>query len=234
VDSLVEACDVPGWYGKLASLGDFAHRRLPPQWVSACDGWLSVVMQAGREALGEHWLQAYLTAPLLRFGWAPGVIDPQWWFGVLMPSCDSVGRYFPLLIAQPRVHAPQDRIALDHLERWFDHLARAAMDTLNEAEGSVDALEAALLDAPPWPTPGRGAALAMQQREDSEHYGLGLAAPLAHWVHALAARDFTAHLAGCTLWWRVTPERMADSIEIVHGLPDGRVFAGMLTGEGMG
>ena len=36
--SLGEVRDVPGWYGKLASLGDFAHRRLPPEWLRACEG----------------------------------------------------------------------------------------------------------------------------------------------------------------------------------------------------
>src|SRR3954470_21220148 len=93
---LAESRPVAGWYGKLAGLGDFAQRRLPPEWVGACDHWLSGAMRGAREQLGVRWLDIYLTAPVLRFAWAPGVVDPQWWFGVLMPSCDSVGRYFPL------------------------------------------------------------------------------------------------------------------------------------------
>lgn len=228
---LSEAQDAPGWYGKLSSLGDFAHRRLPERWLRACDGWLSGVMRAGREELGENWLQAYLTAPLLRFAWAPGVVDSQWWFGLLMPSCDSVGRYFPLLIAQTRAHAPQDRIALDHLENWFDHLARAAMGTLDEAEGSVDALEAALQDAPPWPTPGHVAIRSSRSSESGEQHRLGRAAPLTQWMHALAAQQLAMDLAGCTLWWRLTPTGASDSINIVRGLPDGRAFTDMLTGD---
>lgn len=228
--ALAEARDVPGWYGKLAVLGDFANRRLPPDWVRTCDGWLSAAMRGARDQLGAGWLEAYLTAPVLRFAWAPGVVDGQWWFGLLMPSCDSVGRYYPLLIAHPRSQAPQDRIALDHLERWFEHLAQAAMRTLNDTQGSVEALEAALQDAPPWPTPGRGSGLRSQVHGGGEHSRLGRAAPLTHWVQALAVRELANRVAGCTVWWRVTAAGGEDSMAIVRGLPDGATFAGLLTG----
>ena len=221
---------VPGWYGKLSVLGDFAHRRLPPEWLRACDGWLSAALPGAREVLGERWLQVYLSAPVLRFGWAPGVLDRRWWFGLLMPSCDSVGRYYPLVLAQPRDEAPQDRIALDHLERWFEHLAQAAMQTLDDRHGSVDALESALLDAPPWPTPGRRMALASQQDERSTHHALGRGAPLAQWLQAIALQELAQRLAGCSIWWRVTPAGDGDAIDIVGGLPDGPTFARLLRG----
>jgi len=230
---VVDLPDTPGWYGKLATLGDFAQRRLPAEWVRACDTWLSTALDGARELLGTRWLEVYLTAPVLRFGWAPGVVDARWWFGLLMPSCDSVGRYFPLLIAQPRAQAPQDRIALDHLERWFEHLAGAAMHTLSDQQGSVEALEAALRDAPPWPTPGRGTGLATQARGASEQYRLGRAAPLAHWVQALAQRELATHVAGCTVWWRVTASGGDDTIDIVQGLPDGSTLAALLAGGGV-
>ena len=225
---------VPGWYGKLSSLGDFAQRRLPPEWLHACDAWLSSAMRSGPKQLRERWLQVYLNAPLLRFAWAPGVIDAQWWFGVLMPSCDSVGRYFPLLIAHPRPHPPEDRIALDHLDLWYDHLAQAAMHTLHDVGGSVEALESALQDAPPWPTPGRGAVIAARQAKQQEHLRLGRNAPLSHWLHALAAQELASRLAGCTVWWRVTETGLEDCVDIVRGLPDGSQFVALLDGAGGG
>ena len=205
---------VPGWYGKLATLGDFAHRRLPPEWLRACEGWLAV----------------YLHAPVLRFGWAPGVVDARWWFGLLMPSCDNVGRYYPLLIAHPREQAPRDRIALDHLERWFGHLADAAVHTLDERGGSIAALESALQEAPPWPTAGVAGPLESELRDGVASHRLLRAAPLSQWLQTIAVQEFAARLAGCTLWWRVTPTGDADTLEIVHGLPDGRSFAGLLSG----
>jgi type VI secretion system protein ImpM len=221
----------PGWYGKLAGLGDFAHRRLPADWLQACERWLAQAMPGARDALGERWLQVYLHAPVLRFGWAPGVVDRRWWFGLLMPSCDNVGRYYPLVIAHPREQAPRDRIALDHLERWFAHVARSAMRTLDEGSGAIDAFEQALQDAPPWPTAGRAGALQTQAREGVAHHALGRSAALSDWLQAIALQEFAERLAGCTLWWRVTPDGKGDALDIVHGLPDGPAFAGLLAGD---
>ena len=224
--------DVAAWYGKLASLGDFVQRRVPPECLQRLDGWLSTAMRDGRELLGERWLDVYLTAPVLRFGWAPGVIDSRWWFGLLMPSCDSVGRYFPLVIAQPRARAPEDRIAFDHLELWYDHVAQAAMRTLSDdGGGSLEALEGALREAPPWPTPGRAPTVTARETLHGDHLGLAPSATLHQWLHGLALRDLNRRLAGCTLWWRVTGDRLGDSVDILHGLPDGADFAALLRGD---
>ena len=223
--------DVAAWYGKLASLGDFVQRRVPPECLQRLDAWLSSVMRDAREQLGERWLDVYLTAPLLRFAWAPDVIDSRWWFGLLMPSCDSVGRYFPLVIVQPRPRAPEDRIALDHLELWYEHLAHAAMQTLNEGADSLETLETSLRDAPPWPTPGRAPVVTTRDTLHGDRLGVAPAASLQQWLHGLATRDLHRRFAGCTIWWRVTESPSGDSVDIVHGLPDGAGFAALLSGE---
>ena len=223
--------DVAAWYGKVASLGDFVQRRVPPECLQRLDAWLSSVMRDAREQLGERWLDVYLTAPLLRFAWAPDVIDSRWWFGLLMPSCDSVGRYFPLVIVQPRPRAPEDRIALDHLELWYEHLAHAAMQTLNEGADSLETLETSLRDAPPWPTPGRAPVVTTRDTLHGDRLGVAPAASLQQWLHGLATRDLHRRFAGCTIWWRVTEAPSGDSVDIVHGLPDGGGFAALLSGE---
>ena len=230
--TVADISEVAAWYGKLSSLGDFAQRRMPAELFAAFDTWLSTAMRDGREQLGERWLDTYLTAPVLRFAWAPGVIDSRWWFGVLMPSCDSVGRYFPLVIAQPRARAPEDRIALDHLELWYEHLAQAALHTLSDDDGgSLDALDASLHEAPPWPTPGRQATVTSRETRHGDHLGLAPAATLNQWLHGMALRDLNRRLAGCTVWWRVTEDRIGDSVDILQGLPDGGDFAALLRGE---
>ena len=127
------AAVVPGWFGKLACLGDFASRRLPPEFLRACDTWLSRGVEASRARLGERWLDTYLTGPLWRFAWAPDVVDARWWFGVMMPSVDNVGRYFPLLVALPHADAPHCGAAVDALERWFGEVSQAALGTLQPA-----------------------------------------------------------------------------------------------------
>ena len=88
-----------GFYGKVASRGDFIERNLPKDFQRSWDAWLSAGLQTSRQQLGEHWLDAYLTSPLWRFALAPGVCGSEAMTGVLMPSIDRVGRYFPLTIA---------------------------------------------------------------------------------------------------------------------------------------
>ena len=127
--------------------------------------------------------------------------------------------------------APEDRIALDHLELWYEHLARAAMHTLSDEDGSLDALETALHEAPPWPTPGRQATVTSRETLHGDHLGLAPAATLNQWLHGLAMRDMNRRLAGCSMWWRVTEDRVGDSVDILHGLPDGGDFAALLTGD---
>jgi len=88
-----------GFYGKLPSQGDFVTRRLPWEFTSGWDDWLQQGMLASRTALGERWLDLYLSAPVWRFQLAPGVCGPLGWRGVFFASVDRVGRYFPLTLA---------------------------------------------------------------------------------------------------------------------------------------
>ena len=229
------ARDAPGWYGKISTLGDFAQRRLPVEFVQASDAWLSRTMVASRQQLGGRWLEGYLTSPVIRFAWAPGVLalaDAHWWFGVLMPSCDSVGRYFPLLIAQRRTRPPLDRVALDHLELWFAHLANAATQTLVEL-ATVQGFEQALSEAPPWPSTAAVAALstlAPCAAPDGVSYAFDHCVSMSKWLHAIALDELHARFTGCSIWWRQGDPTRDTEAEVVKGLPVPTVFAQMLTG----
>jgi type VI secretion system protein ImpM len=135
--------EVPGWFGKLPMLGDFASRRLPPAAVSVCDAWLSGGLSASQAQLGVDWLEAYLSAPLWSFAWAPGVADTSWWFGVCMPSVDAAGRYFPLLAAATThdpscLHAPAAAMG-----DWYARLSLAVLGVL-QPKATVEAFESVL------------------------------------------------------------------------------------------
>lgn len=222
--------DAPGWYGKLSMLGDFASRRLDPQWVRSCDQWLSAGVRASQDALGERWLDAYLAAPVWRFAWGPGLVDAHWWFGVLMPSCDKVGRYFPLLIAQARAQPPLDRVALDHLELWWSHVARCALDTLAEG-ATLQGFETALAQGPPWPAARHRAwtrALAASGRECHE---LATGAALVDAVGSLAAAALVRRLSAASAWWPVGDAGAVGRFTLAPGLPPPEAFVEMLAGR---
>jgi type VI secretion system protein ImpM len=126
-----------GFYGKLPSEGDFVTRRLPWEFTSVWDEWLQQGMQLSRAALGERWLEHYLSAPIWRFQLAPGICGPMGWRGLFFASVDRVGRYFPLTLAFMTVPAAGARsgqgiapsLAAD-ASRWFaaEEAALCALD----------------------------------------------------------------------------------------------------------
>lgn len=151
---------VPGWFGKLPSLGDFASRRLPAAFVQPWDRWLQRGMLAARSELGECWLDTYLVAPVLRFWLAPGVLSAPGWSGLMMPSVDRVGRHFPLTIARPAESLAAALAARDWLAA-LDRAARRALDVTFTVEHFEDTLATLARDAP---APADAAALALAAR----------------------------------------------------------------------
>ncbi|MEO1457159.1 MAG: type VI secretion system-associated protein TagF [Pseudomonadota bacterium] len=90
-----------GYFGKISGYGDFVRKDLAPSFIEVWEPWLHAGLQASREALGHRWQEAYLTAPIWRFALPPGLAGPEGMIGVLMPSVDRVGRFFPLTLAAP-------------------------------------------------------------------------------------------------------------------------------------
>jgi len=145
-----------GWYGKLPSLGDFASRRLDQDFIETWDHWLSAGLAAWREREPSAWLERYLHGPSWRFLLRPGALAPGLqagaavWAGVLMPSVDRVGRYFPLTLALPLPELPSSPAQADALLNWLHGLDDIALDAMDE-DWSADQLEAELarLGTPP-------------------------------------------------------------------------------------
>ena len=63
-----------GLYGKLPSHGDFLRRRTSDAFVSVWDAWLQDCLASSRSALGDRWLDVYLTSPAWRFAWRRGCV----------------------------------------------------------------------------------------------------------------------------------------------------------------
>ncbi|MEO8523083.1 MAG: type VI secretion system-associated protein TagF [Caldimonas sp.] len=147
-----DVAKIPGWYGKLPTLGDFASRRLEADFIEPWDLWLGDAMQVQRQALGDAWVEAYLDSPPWRFLLAPGVlpgVEPTRAFaGVLVPSVDRVGRYFPLTIAASLPRVPEVAAEFDSLLGWMHRLEDTALDAL-QGDWSIDDLEHALADLSP-------------------------------------------------------------------------------------
>jgi type VI secretion system ImpM family protein len=102
-------------YGKLPSVGDFISRNMDYSQAQIIDAWL----EAGLSALiktDENWLDFYLSAPVWCFNlpervWGDGPIN-----GLVMPSVDRVGRYFPFVVLLPSVsNSSSDKLMISLL-----------------------------------------------------------------------------------------------------------------------
>lgn len=221
-----------GWFGKLPVLGDFASRRLPPAFVELWDGWLQRSIAASRQRLGERWLDVYLTSPIWRFALLEHVSGADAWAGVMMPSVDRVGRYFPFTLATPVATAPADLRWLAGADAWYDALEALALRTLDEGFG-VDDLELGLAQlAFPNPEPLAGDAAAIARWwNDFPSQPLALTAPRS--VCAGLAEASLAALAsggeGRTLWWARAQGESTFCVLGYPGLPPENEFATMMT-----
>lgn len=227
---------VPGWYGKLPTLGDFASRRLEPGWIDAWDGWLSEGLAALREGLGDAWVEGYLASPPWRFVLLPGAragIDGAW-AGVLMASVDRVGRYFPLTLAAPLAALPASTAEFDALLGWLHRLEDAAVDALQD-DWDIDRLEHELAALPCPQEAGEPAAAANAAAALLEHLVDGGAADSVAVPSARAElmRLFTDEIVrrgqralGSVSFWLAASEQ-PPRLMMTTGLPGAREFAGL-------
>jgi type VI secretion system protein ImpM len=155
----------PGYFGKVLTRGDFVARRLAPDFVGAWDAWLEAGLLHSQQRLGPRWLDVYLNSPVWHFAVAAGLCGDHAVAGVMIPSVDRVGRYFPLTLAgvmrdedgeSPPGRLPQSLPQslsefspeslpepLTRAASWFETLERLALGSLVEGF-SLEDMDAAL------------------------------------------------------------------------------------------
>lgn len=236
----------PGWHGKLPSLGDFASRRLPGAFVEPWDGWLAAGLLALREAEPEDWLVAYLGSPSWRFLLMPGALPgaagasgeagEQGWAGVLMPSVDRVGRYFPLTVALPLGDGPASTVQMLSLWHWLARLDDLARDALFD-DWSLERLEEELARMS-LPDLGAGAAVAGLAANPASAPQPGELTALPAGLDAASAigREAQALWAARSRgrgWWYACPDEGPPRLFTSQGLPRpallGRLFGAAAT-----
>lgn len=210
-----------GFYGKLASRGDFVSRGLPQSFIQPWDTWLAAGLHVSQKQLGEDWLNVYLVSPLWRFALAAGVCGPDAVVGVLMPSIDRVGRYFPLTLAQT-IGPDQSLAALVSApDDWFEQVEALMLSTL-EQDSDFSAFEDSVSSLGFLPT---------AQRVPISHFA-GLQRTGAN--EPDSRHRVLAELAceGASVWWGKGSERIAPGLLRCQGLPDAAEFGSFLLGQG--
>ena len=229
-----------GFFGKLPAIGDFVRRRVDDGIVTAWDAWLQESIASSRELLGDRWLELYLTAPMWRFFAPAGVLDELPVAGVLFPSVDRVGRYFPFTVFARLPERASGLVVADRCAPWFERIEDLVLAQLEDDGHTVDEIDEVLaatseqLGAVLHAVPAHlgtmqfqdvGAGLTgYQQVPLGERVDIGPAA-LA-WLGQLIGRS----VPGAVYWWSSGSASVRPSWLITRGLPEPRAFAAMLSG----
>src|SRR5262245_19606474 len=129
------AVDV-GLFGKLPSHGDFIRRRVSDQFIDAWDAWLRQCLSKSQAVLGDRWVDVYLTSPAWRFVAAARACGPSPVIGLIAPSVDRVGRFFPLTLVAELPDDVSLVAAANAAMPFFRAAERLVIDTL--ADEQVD------------------------------------------------------------------------------------------------
>src|SRR5262249_23889417 len=166
--------------------------------------------------------------PIWRFALSPGLCGAGAATGVLMPSVDRVGRYFPLTIVAVLAESVDLSAVPVAAADWFDkaeELVRSALADAFDFEG-FDA-QVAALGLPVASAPGAPIA--------ETRSALRIAIPSAQAVdqayRRLAERFLSASYPQCSLWWTSGSDGIPATFIACNGLPPAESFAAFLDGR---
>ena len=222
-----------GFHGKLPARGDFLTGNLPRSFVDPWDEWLQAGMAASREQLGERWLAIYLESPIWRFVLSPGACGPWPWAGVLMPSVDKVGRYFPLTIADTLPHNSSPIATVTAAAPWFERAETLAVQALENDQLDLEAFNrdiAALADtAPP---AGAGPETLPDTCTSAAFWGAGLdsTGSVAAGLSILLDRFLAERLETYSIWWNGGSNPASSRMYFSPKLPPSERFVEFLAG----
>lgn len=235
------AASESGFYGKLPCRGDFVQRRAPQPFVDVWDAWLQESLHASRELLGAHWLEIYLTSPVWRFVLSEGICGELPYAGVLMPSVDRVGRYFPLTVLLPLpVDSCLFEMASGAGRAWFDaaeELARGALDAGDFDFEAFDAQVKALANGLEHGELELSGQMVTRMRAND------FATAAAQWhmslldesprrvANALASVTLLRTFRPCAMWWTQGTESLQPAWLVTNGLPAPGSFVALLEGR---
>lgn len=230
------AVEAPGFFGKVPVKGDFVSRRLPQSFTAGWDDWLQEAMAESREQIGEDWLDIYLNAPLWHFALSPGACGQAAVAGLIMPSVDRVGRYFPLTVAAILDDTASPAELAASAGDWFEAVEDLALSAL-EDDFDFDSFDRALaaLALPNW-TPriaGEPDGDAAEAPAGGAGWRVGIgpdgnpARAYAGMIHHLLNAVAPNH----GLWWTSGSETVLASLLVSRGLPKTGSFAALLDGQ---
>jgi len=220
---------VQGFFGKIPSLGDFVTRDLPREFLDTWDEWLQQSVADSKSALGDAWLDTYLTSPIWRFVLLPGVCGERGWAGIMTPSVDRVGRYFPLTFASSLGDEVQPFQVLDNAVDWFTAAESLALTVLHEDHVDVDTLQSSVK--------GLDNAVMLGDGSDGPvleggEWGLRLSGVTDRNVSSTVCHELVSFQVGSySIWWTPGSDDLESMGLVSPDLPKPQCFSRFLEGS---
>ena len=223
----------PGFFGKIPVVGDFVSRRLPRSFIAPWDTWLQEAIVYSRDQLQETWLETYLYSPIWRFVLAGGVAGSLPCHGIVMPSVDKAGRYFPITVVSflPANINPFEIVSGD--QGWFDSAEDVALSVLAENPPDIDVLDKNIIAlGQPYESCSDDVGAASLSDIPSEQKLMCINLPSIGATHK-AALMLTKRMAelqygAYSLWWSSAEEDAGSALIVCEGLPTEQASVSML------
>ncbi|CAA0109351.1 Protein phosphatase PrpC [BD1-7 clade bacterium] len=230
------AIPTPGFFGKLPMTGDFIHRRITPAFLNRWDEWLKHNLARSQQMLGSQWLDIYLTSPIWRFGISPGIIDDHAYCGVIVPSVDSVGRYFPLTISQAVPATAFCHMLSPAADQWYQSIEELMLDMLEGYHPDTDAFDQQLttLNAAWVKDTGPFQQISMSELVNKSLHLQMTVSNDNGFAQATSSLLFSAMLgqqSPFSFWWQQNNDQSTSNCLMCANLPAGDQFAGLLDGS---
>jgi type VI secretion system protein ImpM len=219
-----------GLFGKLTAKRDFIALATPRSFLEAWEPWVQSSTSASRYQLGDHWQQAFLTAPVWRF-WLGADICGTTVAGAIMSSLDGMGRYYPLTLhAVADANAPILPPDIDALDEWFGSAESFLLSTLAQ-DATFDEIASRLEGLAPPRT---------QSRAELDPNVVLLGDDMAAMTAAeagFATALSTLRVAGpevyaaASFWWTAGGGDFPPLAMSCRGLPDPYRYSTLLTGD---
>ncbi len=216
---------ITGYFGKLPVRGDFIQRNLNPEFIQTWDTWLQNIFEASRNNLQDQWLNYYLVSPVWRYYFS--LADGDIYTGIMLPSVDKVGRYFPLTIAANIKNYPSASSFIVQNAQWYDAVENLALRALDESisfeefNTQVDSLLRSI----------------NINQQNTNQMSKGFRVPLSTGTSVDGALSLIAHQFPTELdskrsyWWSNGSTHVSSHLISCKGLPDDNIYTAMLDGR---
>lgn len=224
-----------GFFGKIPANGDFVTRQLKQDTIDNITNWMMEFIDESKKQLGDNWLSIYLTSPVWRFATSAGCFNDYPCQGIIFPSVDKVGRYFPMMVlANSNGKDTPIDIFLEK-QHWYENVEKESLLVLDDSdtlEGFVKRLEL-LSESNNDSYDAHDTQFAINHSTDIElpialtHTNLKANQVFASTIDSLLTSKHEQY----SLWWTDSSNKIPPGFMLCQGVPSKRHCVAMLDGQ---